>query len=99
MGGVAAAAAPALMQALRREAALQSSLAHEHVVRVYGLAEGVAGGGKLGLVMARMHTTLQVGRARMRMHDGAQGGMAVGVGVIGQVPRGRRCDRSRLCSS
>ena len=49
---------PAVTAALRREASLQSSLAHEHIVRVFGLAEGA--GGKFGLVMARMHTDLQV---------------------------------------
>lgn len=51
------ASGPALVAALRREAALQASIAHEHIVRVYGLAEGAAG--KFGLVMARMHSDLQ----------------------------------------
>ena len=62
------ASGPALAAALRREATLQASLAHEHVVRVYGLAEGA--GDKFGLVMARMHSDLQV---RLLLCEGGAG--------------------------
>ena len=44
--------------ALRREVALHASLAHEHIVRVYGLSESLGDNPRYGIVMARMDRSL-----------------------------------------
>ncbi len=57
--GVGTVLSPAALVEIEREAALQSRLAHENVVRVYGLAvDDRPPRPKYGLVMARLHESL-----------------------------------------
>ena len=64
---------PAVLAGLEAEAALQARLSHDHVVRVYGLAESTANPArpKYGIVMARLHEPLQAVLLRAARGDRA----------------------------